>query len=295
MDYHGEVMTGSTPPPGFREHDTDEVVTISRDPRDNPAAPPAARRAPGPAVPAGQAGVIDRSRWSIPIGIIAAGVVAAGLFGALSLLKAHDDLSAVRAEREQLRGQLDDALAKAAVAEKERADLSEKLVVAERAANKAEKTVAKTSKKADELEDKLRSLASETASEVERDGERLTLKLVDKVLFRSGESELTARGKKYLKKVGEALSKAEDKQIWVQGHTDNVPVAKSNSRFASNWELSAARALTVVHFLQKEVGISGRRLAAVAFSKYRPASRRRKAKNRRIEIVLAPRRVNLVD
>jgi chemotaxis protein MotB len=58
--------------------------------------------------------------------------------------------------------------------------------------------------------------------------------------------------------------------------------------FITNWELSAARALTVVHYLQDDAKIDPVRLAAVAFGQYRPVSRT-KAKNRRIEIVLYPR------
>jgi len=57
--------------------------------------------------------------------------------------------------------------------------------------------------------------------------------------------------------------------------------------FVTNWELSAARALTVVQYLQDEAKIDPTRLAAVAFSQYRPVSKNR-AKNRRIEIVLYP-------
>ena len=81
-----------------------------------------------------------------------------------------------------------------------------------------------------------------------------------------------------------------DKQIWVQGHTDATPIRPSAGappRFASNWELSSARALTVVHYLQDEAKVDPRRLAAVAFGEHRPAARA-KAKNRRIEIVLYP-------
>jgi chemotaxis protein MotB len=58
--------------------------------------------------------------------------------------------------------------------------------------------------------------------------------------------------------------------------------------FVTNWELSAARALTVVHYLQDESKLEPARLAAVAFGQYRPVSKN-KAKNRRIEIVLYPR------
>lgn len=137
--------------------------------------------------------------------------------------------------------------------------------------------------------------------EVTQDGAEIKLELVDKVLFRVGEAELTERGKAVLTRVGAALNDVPDKQIWVQGHTDDTPiravvpakvrgkaVAAPPPRFASNWELSSARALTVVHYLQHEAKVDPRRLAAVAFGEFRPASRV-KAKNRRIEIVLYPR------
>jgi chemotaxis protein MotB len=141
-----------------------------------------------------------------------------------------------------------------------------------------------------------------------------------------GEADLTPRGKEVLAKVGAALKDVEDKQVWVQGHTDDQPIvvrkpkpkpepkpkkakaakgekpmpppkvedkagASDNDAMLpifTNWELSAARALTVVHYLQDEAKIDPRRLAAVAFSQYRPISKNR-AKNRRIEIVLYPR------
>jgi chemotaxis protein MotB len=148
---------------------------------------------------------------------------------------------------------------------------------------------------ANELADKLEALVKNGQGEVVRDKDgRLTLQLVDKVLFRSGEAELTERGEKVLAKLGEALKSAKDKQVWVQGHTDNVPIASDNTTFASNWELSSARALNVVHFLQDEVEIAPNRLASVAFSQYRPVSRRKKAKNRRIEIVLFPQKVRVI-
>jgi chemotaxis protein MotB len=61
-------------------------------------------------------------------------------------------------------------------------------------------------------------------------------------------------------------------------------------RFATNWELSAARALNVVHYLQDTAKVDPTRLAALAFSQYRPVSRTNKALNRRIEIVLVPKK-----
>jgi chemotaxis protein MotB len=112
--------------------------------------------------------------------------------------------------------------------------------------------------------------------------------------------------------VAAALKEIPDKQIWVQGHTDDQPIfnpvakapvgvkkgAKAPPvppsapavRFATNWELSAARALTVVHYLQDVAKLDPARLAALAFGQYRPVSKTNKALNRRIEIVLVPKR-----
>ena len=174
-------------------------------------------------------------------------------------------------------------------------------------------------------EAQLGKLAAAVGSEgeVTSSGGEIRLQLVDKILFAPGEAVLTARGKTVLARVGKALNDISDKQIWVQGHTDDEPivvpkppapakgkaaaakgkgkVAKGKGakkpapappppppRFASNWELSAARALTVVHYLQDKVKVDPTRLAAVAFGQYRPAGKS-KAKNRRIEIVLYPR------
>ncbi len=149
---------------------------------------------------------------------------------------------------------------------------------------------------ADQLAAKLQDIISSDQGElVDQGGGQLTLQLMDKVLFRSGEADLTDSGKKVLRAVGGALNDFPDKQVWVQGHTDDVPISSSNKKFQSNWELSAARALNVVHFLQDEVEVAPERLAAVAFSQYRPVSRRKKSKNRRIEIVLFPKQVRVID
>lgn len=194
------------------------------------------------------------------------------------LQEAEDSRLALASETTKLKEQLD-------TANSELKRTSTKLVT-------TNDSMVKTAAKADALAKKLDGLlAKDEGKIVSRDG-RLTLELVDKVLFRSGEAELTDSGVKVLEKVGKAVKELMDKQIWVQGHTDDLGIAKTNNKFDSNWELASARALSVVHFLQDDVGITGKRLAAVSFSKFRPVSQRR-AKNRRIEIVLFPRTVQL--
>jgi len=123
---------------------------------------------------------------------------------------------------------------------------------------------------------------------------RLTVNMVEKILFPSGSATLSASGQRVIRQVGEVLKKVNDKNIRVEGHSDNLPISKKlRSRFPSNWELSAARAATVVRFLQRDVGISGKKLAIVAYGPYRPvasnATAKGRALNRRIQIVLVPR------
>ncbi len=150
----------------------------------------------------------------------------------------------------------------------------------------------KAGEKADELAQRLEDIVGSQGTVTKDKSGKLTLEMVDKVLFRSGEAELTDKGEKVLSSVGEALKKFPEKQIWVQGHTDDIPIA--NDQFASNWELSSARAMTVVHYLEDVAEVDPRRLAAVGFGEHRPVSRSKRFRNRRIEIVLFPRDVQLI-
>jgi chemotaxis protein MotB len=122
----------------------------------------------------------------------------------------------------------------------------------------------------------------------------LVVDLVDKVLFKSGEAELDDRGKAVLAKVADSFRDLEDKFILIGGHTDNVPIKPPlTDRFPTNWELSTARALAVVHYLSGDGRIPGDRLGAQGFGEHRPVGDNRsnlgRRKNRRIEVVLAPK------
>ena len=122
---------------------------------------------------------------------------------------------------------------------------------------------------------------------------KLTVNLVERILFDSGKAEIKPAGLKVLRRVGNILKKAKDKEIRVEGYTDNVPISsRLKQTFASNWELSSARATNVVHFLQDQVGIPGEKLSACGFGPYHPVADndtpRGRAQNRRIQIVLVP-------
>ena len=122
----------------------------------------------------------------------------------------------------------------------------------------------------------------------------LTVDVAEQLFFDSGRADLKDTGKAVLKKVGEALKGYEDKVIRVVGHTDNVPI--KTKVFPSNWELSVARATTVVRYLQ-ETGIPPERMVASGRAEYQPVAENDTAdgrkKNRRIEITLIDK--NLVQ
>jgi chemotaxis protein MotB len=117
--------------------------------------------------------------------------------------------------------------------------------------------------------------------------------MVDKILFPSGEAEITPAGLEILDRVGKVLKNTEGKIIRVEGHTDNVPIHPNlQKKFPTNWELSTARATNVVRFLQEKVGIKGTRLQVIGMSEYSPVADNKtpegRSQNRRIEITLLP-------
>jgi chemotaxis protein MotB len=127
--------------------------------------------------------------------------------------------------------------------------------------------------------------------EIEELKGRLQVRAMDKILFDSGSTEIKPEGKKVLAKVAAGIKGVTDREVHVEGHTDNVPIR--TARFASNWDLSVARAVTVAKFLAAS-GVSEKRLAATGYGEFRPLASNDDAagrqRNRRIEITLEPLR-----
>jgi len=122
---------------------------------------------------------------------------------------------------------------------------------------------------------------------------KLTVNMVDSILFDSGKAEVKKGGLEILGKVVSILKDVNDKSIRIEGHTDNVQISRALAqRYPTNWELSAARAINVARFLQDE-GIDPGQLSAVAYGEWKPVATNDtaegKAKNRRIEIILVPK------
>ncbi|HEX5058997.1 MAG TPA: OmpA family protein [Kofleriaceae bacterium] len=248
--------------------------------------------------------------------IAAAVALVAAIGGAVGYLLAPDKGKELAAAKKEAAAQQT-----AAKTEKDRADgIAKQVDVLTKDKTELEKQLSDMTAKAGEMEKKaqaaneaaqkkLKNAIGDEDGSVSTEGEEIHLKLVDKVLFAVGDDQLTDKGKTVLDKVAKALKDIPDKQIWVQGHTDDSPIivppppkkdpkkkGKDKEpelvpfRFKSNWELSAARALQVVHYLQDHAKVDPTKLAALAFGEYRPVAKNNKAANRRIEIVLYPHR-----
>jgi chemotaxis protein MotB len=159
-------------------------------------------------------------------------------------------------------------------------------------AEKAEK-LEKATQTYQDLQKKLEKEIQEGQVQIKEMKDRLTVTMVDQILFPSGSAEVGKKGKAVLDKVVTILKDVKGKRIEVDGHTDNVPIVSVlKKRFPTNWELSTARATEVVRYLQEEGGLDPQRLSAAGFGEYMPVAsndtEEGKHKNRRIEIVLLP-------
>ncbi|HTP05627.1 MAG TPA: OmpA family protein, partial [Nitrospirota bacterium] len=145
----------------------------------------------------------------------------------------------------------------------------------------------------EDLTSKLEKEIREGQVQIKEMKDRLTMTMVDKILFPSGSAEISKDGKKVLDKVVAILKEVKDKRIQIEGHTDNAKIVGSlKKKFPTNWELSTARATEVARYLQETGGIDAKLLSATGYSEYQPVApndtEEGKHKNRRIEIVLLP-------
>jgi chemotaxis protein MotB len=140
-------------------------------------------------------------------------------------------------------------------------------------------------KKEENLETKLKEMQEANLNfEIQSSEKKVKLILKEAVLFDSGSAELKIQAKKILKDVIDELKKLPN-DIIVEGHTDNVPIR--GGIYKSNFELSMARAYSVIKFMQDE-GIDPKRLSGIGYGEYKPiadnSTQEGRAKNRRIEI-----------
>jgi chemotaxis protein MotB len=117
------------------------------------------------------------------------------------------------------------------------------------------------------------------------------ISISDKMLFKSGSSEIGDQAGVVLSKVAKIINDRKDLEVLVEGHTDNVPI--SNNCIKDNWDLSAKRATSIVRTLQTQYGVNPARLTAGGRSEYVPKASNAtdvgRSVNRRTEIILTPK------
>lgn len=147
------------------------------------------------------------------------------------------------------------------------------------------------------LEDARKALESQlqgTGATVRIKNGAVSVLLPGAVLFDSGQTTLRPQSKETLKKIAGILrTEAANEIVRIEGHTDNDPISRQKDKYKSNWELSAARAAAVLHYLVEECGISPTKVYISGFGQYQPItdnkSKDGKAKNRRVEFVIMPK------
>lgn len=192
-------------------------------------------------------------------------------------------LERVLADLNQSKEALDKSSAEAKV-------LRDKLAVSDERVHELEKEKDATLQTHQSLEDELRAALESKDVTISQLQGKLTVNILDRVLFDSGEADLKPEGAAVLRKVAELLQQHTNLQVHVVGHTDNVPIRPGRSRFASNWELSTARATAAVRFLSEKAGVDPRRLGALGYGEFHPiadnATSEGRAKNRRIAVTI---------
>jgi len=140
------------------------------------------------------------------------------------------------------------------------------------------------------LHDALLGFKSDELSVEVKNG-KVYVSMSDKLLFKSGSAAIEAKGLDAIRVLADVLNKNTDIDILVEGHTDNVPI--KTALYRDNWDLSVARAISIVHILTDEYKIPPVRLTASGRGEYAPRASNSTAEgrtlNRRTEIILSPK------
>jgi len=140
------------------------------------------------------------------------------------------------------------------------------------------------------LRDALLGFKSDELS-VEIKNGKVYVSMSDKLLFKSGSAAIETKGTEAIRVLADVLNKNNDIDILVEGHTDNIPI--KTAVYHDNWDLSAARAISIVRILTDEYQISPLRLTASGKGEFSPRASNStpegRASNRRTEIILSPK------
>jgi len=144
------------------------------------------------------------------------------------------------------------------------------------------------------LEQRLKNELAKGDLQVEMNEKGLVVTVLSNILFDSGKTNLKSTSIQTLHKVGQVVkTQVPDNMILIEGHTDTDPIRHSS--FNSNWDLSAQRAVEVVHYFTNEISIDPNRLVASGYGEFKPVAPNTtasgKSKNRRVEIIISHKKM----
>lgn len=235
-----------------------------------------------------------------------------GRLAALSREKAlENDLGKSKEENDKLQKQVNDLLqdttrlrealrdyrqslyANLSAQEKQNALLQEKI---DRLQNEINAQKEKAATLMNSVKEALLGFSSDELSVTQKNG-KVYVAMSNKLLFQSGSATVNKQGKTALGKLAEVLKKQTDIDILIEGHTDTQPI--KTVQFKDNWDLSVVRATSVVRILTKEYGVNPLQIVPSGRGEYMPVDNNDtaagRARNRRTEIIMAPRLEKLMD
>jgi chemotaxis protein MotB len=169
--------------------------------------------------------------------------------------------------------------------------LAQKDAEIRRLSSEKEKEVSDLERAKQELAQSLQKELGEYKAKLQMTERGLVITFLAEVFFDSGRDQIRQDGKDILAKVAQVLNKdVPDSRVAVEGHTDSDPIKYSG--WKSNWELSSARALAVLHYFIDEASVTPERLSANGYGEYKAVASndtpQGKQQNRRVEIVILP-------
>ncbi|MBT8494388.1 MAG: OmpA family protein [Deltaproteobacteria bacterium] len=201
----------------------------------------------------------------------------------------------LESELDQSKEQLSSVKGDVGEAERDKLQLQSQLGRAQVDIKDNRKRFSAYAEEADELKKKLAGIVGGDRSDVRVFEKSIILDIKESALFKKGTAQLTQEGKDSLEELGEILLDMRERDVRVEGHTDDQPVSDKAKGFETNWELGAARAMAVVRYFHDTAGIEPERLSSISHGEFRPLSRTDKTRNRRIDIVLAPKSLQKIE
>jgi chemotaxis protein MotB len=207
---------------------------------------------------------------------------------------ALDELrNALATDTALLKGSIRNYQALLASGQNENQKLNANLIDREKTIVELQKMIAEQNQKVKNLlksvKDALLGFSSDELT-VREEGGKVYVAMSDKLLFESGKAIVNAQGKAALGKLAEVLNRQTEIDVYIEGHTDNVPI--HTAVYQDNWDLSVIRATSVVRILTETYGVNPLQIQPCGRGEYKPidvnTTAEGKAHNRRTEIIMAP-------